>query len=82
MSPTPSKPTAPSSQVDTTTPQQPSDPGAAGKLPHERDQSVNMTDQTPAPKMQQAHQDLQKGLVNTDARAADGTPLGDDVPTG
>lgn len=47
MSQTPAKPHAPEPQIDTTTPQKPSDPGAAGKLPHERDQSVNMTDQQP-----------------------------------
>ena len=81
MSQTPPPPPKPEPQIDTTTPQKPTDPGAAGKLPHERDQSVNMTDQEPAPEMQQAHRDLQKGLVNTDARAADGRPLGDDVPT-
>ncbi len=81
MSQTPPKPATPEPQIDTTTPQKPSDPGAAGKLPHERDESVNMTDQQPAPEMQQAHRDLKKGLVNTDARAADGRPLGDDVPT-
>ena len=78
----PNKPTpaTPAPHIDTTRPQKPSDPGAQGKLPHERDQSVNMTDQTPSPDMQQAHRDLKNGLVNTDARAADGRPLGDDVP--
>ncbi|WP_284337922.1 hypothetical protein [Comamonas sp. NoAH] len=71
----------PETQIDTTRRQTPGDPGASGKLPHERDQSVNMTDQTPSPDMQQAHRDLKKGLVDTDARGTDGKPLGDDVPT-
>lgn len=66
--------------IDTTRKQRPTDAGAQGKLPHERDQSVNMTDQQPAPEMQQAHRDVKKGLVNTDERASDGRPLGDDVP--
>jgi hypothetical protein len=72
---------SPAPQIDTTHAQQPSDPGAASKLPHERDQSINMTDQTPSAAMQQAHRDLKKGLVDTDARGADGQPLGDDAPT-
>lgn len=72
---------SPEPQIDTTKPQTPADPGVASKLPHERDESINMTDQTPSTDMQQAHQDLQRGLVDTDARGADGKPLGDDVPT-
>jgi hypothetical protein len=83
---TPSNPTntpnAPQAAIDTQTPQHPGDASNAAKLPHERDQSVNMTDATPSPEMQQAHRDVQKGLVDTDARGADGKPLGDDVPTG
>lgn len=79
--PQPKTPPTPEPQIDTTTAQNPGDPSAAAKLPHERDQSVNMTDQAPSPEMQQAHRDLKKGLVDTDARGADGQPLGDDVPT-
>lgn len=71
----------PLARIDTTEPQPADAPGHQGKLPHERDESVDMTDQTPSPRIQQGHRDLQKGLVNTDARAADGRPLGDDVPT-
>ncbi|WP_455555116.1 hypothetical protein [Comamonas sp.] len=71
----------PLARIDTTTPQDSDAPGHTGKLPHERDESVTMTNQTPHPEIQQAHRDLKKGLVNTDARAADGRPLGDDVPT-
>lgn len=76
-------PGAPIAQVriDTTTAQPADAQGNAAKLPHERDESVDMTNQTPHPQMQQAHRDLKKGLVNTDARAADGRPLGDDVPS-
>ncbi len=37
------------------------------KLPHERDQSVGMTDGNPSPAMQQAYKDVERGLVNTDA---------------
>lgn len=37
------------------------------KLPHERDQSVDMTDGIPSPKMQQAYRDVERGLVDTDA---------------
>ena len=75
-------PNAPQADINTQAQQTPGDSGNAAKLPHERDQSVNMTDQQPAPEMQQAHRDLQKGMVDTDARGADGKPLGDDIPTG
>lgn len=37
------------------------------KLPHERDQSVDMTDGIPSADMQQAHRDVKRGLVDTDA---------------
>lgn len=37
------------------------------QLPHERDQSVGMTDGNPSPAMQQAYQDVERGLVDTDA---------------
>ena len=37
------------------------------KLPHERDQSVNMTDGIPSAEMQQAYRDVKRGLVDTDA---------------
>lgn len=73
---------APSTQINTTREQQPGDASAHSKLPHERDQSVNMTDGEPSPDMQQAHADLQRGLVDTDARGADGKPLGSKQPTG
>ena len=37
------------------------------KLPHERDQSVDMTDGIPSAHMQQAYLDVKRGLVDTDA---------------
>ena len=61
--------------INTQRKQRPSDAEAASKLPHERDASIDMTAPQPDPVMQQAHRDLKKGLVDTDARAADGTPL-------
>lgn len=78
---TPPAPNAPQAHINTQAPQTPSDTSKQAKLPHERDQSVNMTDQAPSVEMEQAHRDLKKGLVDTDARGADGKPLGDDVPT-
>ena len=60
--------------VDTTTKEAPgpeTDPvpvkATLPKLPHERDQSVGMTDGNPSPAMQQAYKDVEHGLVNTDA---------------
>ncbi len=38
----------------------------APKLPHERDQSVDMTQDTPHSEMKQAYSDLQRGLKDTD----------------
>ena len=39
---------------------------ASAKLPHERDESVGMTDGNPSEPMQQAHSDLSRGLQDTD----------------
>lgn len=50
--------------------------GNQSKLPHERDQSVHTAGTKERPKVQQASQDLKKGLVDTDARGQDGRPLG------
>ncbi len=36
------------------------------RLPHERDQSLDMTDDKPDALMRQAHEDLQRGLEDTD----------------
>lgn len=37
-----------------------------GRLPHERDQSVDMTDGVRHPEMEQAYEDLERGLQDTD----------------
>ena len=50
------------------------------KLPHERDQSVNMTDAIPSADMQQAYRDVERGLVDTDAgREAHNVGMGQPV---
>ena len=51
-------------------------PGNESQLPHERDQSLHATSSNTHPEIEQAHKDLKKGLVDTDARAKDGRPLG------
>ena len=54
------------------------------KLPHERDEDQPMTDQTDsAPPVvgKRGHADLKRGLIDPDARAADGRPKGDARPT-
>lgn len=38
------------------------------KLPHERDESVDMTDRAPNERMRQAHDDVVSGQKDTDAR--------------
>lgn len=43
-------PAAPETRVDTTQPQSPDDPGHAGKLPHERDQSPDAAPHHPVPR--------------------------------
>lgn len=40
------------------------------------DPCLGMTRDEPHPEMAQAHRDLKKGLLDTDARAKDGRPLG------
>lgn len=51
-------------------------PGNESMLPHERDQSLDSTSGSVHPEMEIAHNDLKKGLVDTDARAKDGRPIG------
>lgn len=78
--PTPELPPVPAAprSVDTTVPvaqaQRAGDPRAAAtqqpgepQLPHERDQSVGMTDGNPSAAVQQAYRDVARGLVDTDA---------------
>ena len=72
-------PTGPEPSVDTTKRQAPGPktlgPLKAGqsaekeekpKLPHERDESVDMTHGESDPKMEQAYRDVQRGLQDTD----------------
>ena len=77
--PTPG-PTGPQPSIDTTQRQMPgsdthgplkTDPTAAKhtatpKLPHERDESVDMTHGEPDAQMQQAYRDVERGLQDTD----------------
>jgi hypothetical protein len=39
---------------------------SAAQLPHERDETVGMTDGIPSAAMQQAHRDVSRGLRDTD----------------
>ncbi len=55
------------------------DPGSTAKLPHERDQSIDMTGGAKSPEITQAFKDLERGLRDTDARAPDGRP--EQLPT-
>ena len=76
--PTPATPTTPPQpvsepSVDTTQKEAPgpeADPAPVKatlpKLPHERDQSIDMTPATPSPEGRQAHRDLARGLQDTD----------------
>ena len=67
--------TQPPRSVNTTLPvdkaqRDPAEPGAqeaVPHLPHERDQSVGMTDGIPSATVQQAYKDVTRGLVDTDA---------------
>ena len=67
--------TTPEVRINTQNAAQPQDPASSAQLPHERDQSIAMTDGARSPDMEQAHKDLQRGLRDTDARGADGRPL-------
>jgi hypothetical protein len=40
--------------------------GPEGRLPHERDQSVDMTDGARHPEVEQAYEDVKRGLQDTD----------------
>lgn len=75
--PPPSAHQAPRNVVDRTPRAPGSPPPADGtqdhlELPHESDQSTHATASEPDPTMRQAHQDLQKGQVDTDMRATPG----------
>ena len=47
---------------------------------HGRKEDAAAAQDEPTPKMQQAYEDLKKGLVDTDARGASGRPLGSKAP--
>ncbi len=66
--------TGPPRSVDTTQ-RESGAPNEMPKLPHERDESVDMTHGAPSDAMRQAHADLERGLQDTDARGASGRPL-------
>lgn len=65
-------------RVDTTSQPQPQEPGSGpedlsapeGRLPHERDEATSMTGGARSPVVEQAYDDLQRGLKDTDR----GTP--------
>ena len=68
-------PTGPEPSVDTTQRQAPG-PSTKGplkldahapKMPHERDESVDMTHGEPDAQMEQAYRDVKRGLTDTDA---------------
>ena len=67
-------PASDKTKINTTRKQQPHDTGSQAKMPHEKDQSVGETSPEPSPEMEQAHTDLKRGLIDTDARAPDGRP--------
>ena len=72
----------PEVQINTEKRSRPNDPGSSAQLPHERDQSIDMTGGKKSPAMEQAHKDLKRGLRDTDARGADGRPLMPPSPDG
>ena len=64
----------PEVRINTNKPARKDDPGPNAKLPHERDQSTDMTAGQPSPRVEQAYQDVKRGLRDADARAPDGRP--------
>ena len=48
----------------------PSKPDAMPRLPHERDESEDSQASTPRPDMEQAYEDIERGLVDTDLRGS------------
>lgn len=80
-----SKPQAPAAPTPTetidaprsvdTTQREDGDPADTPKLPHERDESVDMTHGEPSEKMRQAHADVASGQQDTDARNSEARRL-------
>jgi hypothetical protein len=81
----PGQPAVPPQPVEPDTPFElpPEEGDAPLKLPHERDEDKDMTDDEPDPKILQAWKDLKQGQVDTDMRATpgqDAAKRGKDVP--
>ena len=70
----PGQPAVPPQPVEPDTPFElpPEEGDAPLKLPHERDEDTDMTDDVPDPKILQAYKDLKQGQVDTDMRATPG----------
>jgi len=70
----PDQPAVPHQPVEPDTPFElpPEEGDAPLKLPHERDEDTDMTDDQPDPKILQAYHDLKQGQVDTDMRATPG----------
>ncbi len=79
---TPESPRLTEAHITTKTPHPEGELGENSKLPHERDQSVPAANPKTQPEIRQAHEDLRKGLKDTDARGKDGMPLGSKRPAG
>ncbi|MDP2075719.1 hypothetical protein [Hydrogenophaga sp.] len=81
----PDQPAVPHQPVEPDTPYElpPEEGDVPLKLPHERDEDSDMTDERPDPKILQAWKDLKQGQVDTDMRATpgqDAAQRGKDVP--
>ncbi len=81
----PGQPAVPPHPVEPDTPFElpPEEGDAPLKLPHERDEDTDMTNDKPDPKILQAYKDLKQGQVDTDMRATPGQDAarrGKDVP--
>ena len=71
----PRAPPSPAVHNVNTTQRESGAPSQTPKLPHDRDESVDMTHGVPSEAMKQAHADLEHGLQDTDARGESGRPL-------
>lgn len=77
---TPGKSLPPTDTIDAarsvdTTAREDGDANESPKLPHERDESVDMTHGEPSEKMRQAHDDVVSGQKDTDARNSEARRL-------
>jgi hypothetical protein len=63
--------------------EQPDQPGAkAPRLPHEHDESSDSQKDEPDPVIEQAHKDIERGLVDTDRHATPGVEQVEQPGTG